>query len=471
MGSIDSELYGRECRAAYKSKLLSLRPGKRGGWTGLFFERGKIMRILVQRKIFYVFEISLLFLLFLSVFLIGTALAVDKPKGTLGLFLGEITPQIKQAAGLREVNGALIQQVLRDSAAARVGLQAGDLVIGVDNSGVIGLIDVVQRIGKHSSGESIALVILRPDGQGHVQQFRVNPVLQPVATGFIPGQPVPQPSQAFSSPQSNPLANPPANPLGSQFKQKPLSTPSPLGTGFAGSMVPVRTLVSQYGNCSAVAPANWIIYGSRREGDALDIIAPDRSMTANYLILGIAGIATQINPNLYATPEIYLRHYISFGGKLPVSYGQPIRDDFGYTWLPYETDPNNPRGGAMGVVFYRVWPIAGNPPGYILLFRQAQTMKQIWKSQGAQAIAVALSIRCTVQLRPSGGTGGRDRTDDDKVESSYNQQLGMEYAHDAATGENYWVSPSTDWQNDGPEGPGYYKRSGNDLRKLSPGRK
>ena len=25
MGSVDSELYGRECRAAYKSKLLSLR--------------------------------------------------------------------------------------------------------------------------------------------------------------------------------------------------------------------------------------------------------------------------------------------------------------------------------------------------------------------------------------------------------------------------------------------------------------
>jgi hypothetical protein len=303
------------------------------------------MRILVQRKIFYVFEISLLFLLFLSVFLIGTASAVDKPKGT-------------------------------------------------------------------------------------------------------------------------------ANPLGSQLKQKPLSTPSRLGTGFAGSMVPVRMLVSQYGNCSAVTPAGWVIYGERREGDALDIIAPDRSMTANYQILGVPGKLTQSYPNLYGTPEVNLHNSISSGGKLRVSYGQPIRDDFGYTWLPYElADPNDPRPPPKGVVLYRVWrPLPGDPGGYIMLRRRAQTAKPLWERQGAQALAVALSIRCTRELRPSGGSGGRGRTDDDKVESTYNQQLGMEYAHDAATGENYWVSPSNDWQNDGPQGPGYYKRSGNDLRKLSPGR-
>lgn len=428
------------------------------------------MGIRVQKKICHVVGINLFFLLFLSVFFVATAAAVDKPKGTLGVALGEITPDIKQAAGLQEVNGAVIQQVLPNSAAARVGLQPGDLIIGVDDAGVDGPADVVRRIGKHSSGESVALVILRPDRQGHVQQFQVNSVLQPAATGFTPSPPVSQPTQPFSDHQSNPLAKSPPNHQVSKLKQKPLSTQSPLGTRFAGSMQPVRTHVNQYRTCSAVAPANWIISGENREGNALDIIAADRSMYAGYFISGVTGLMITYNPNLYATPEIYLQNNLSSYGKFQVSYGQPIRDDFGYTWLPYEvTDPNDPRGG-KGVVLYRVWPLPDNPAGYILLLRDARTEKPLWERQGAQAIAVALSIRCTVQLRPPTGSDGRGRTEDDKVESTYNQQLGMEYAHDAATGENYWVSQSTDWQNDGPEGPGYYKRSGNDLRKLAPGR-
>jgi hypothetical protein len=31
------------------------------------------------------------------------------------------------------------------------------------------------------------------------------------------------------------------------------------------------------------------------------------------------------------------------------------------------------------------------------------------------------------------------------VESTYNQQLGMEYAHDPDTGENYWMNHAADW--------------------------
>jgi hypothetical protein len=138
-----------------------------------------------------------------------------------------------------------------------------------------------------------------------------------------------------------------------------------------------------------------------------------------------------------------------------VVYGQPLRDDtFGYTWLPFEIgDPKLPTPPAKGVVLYRVWPIPNDPNGYIVLQRRAQTPKPLWERKGAQAIAVALSIRCARQLRPSPDVGGRRPPGDDQMESTYNQQLGMEYAHDAATGENYWVNRSTDWDDTGPQGP------------------
>jgi hypothetical protein len=255
-------------------------------------------------------------------------------------------------------------------------------------------------------------------------------------------------------------------------RQRPPMGPSPLGTGFAGGMVPVRLHVDLYRTCMVVAPHDWVIYGSRREGDALDIMASDQSMAASYGVAGAPGSLARLYPHLYGTAEARLHSGLSAGGRVPVVYGQPMRDNtFGYTWLPFEIgDPNAPSPPAKGVVLYRVWPIPNDPPGYILLQRRAQTAKHLWGRQGAQAISVALSIRCTRQLQSSPDAAGRGGTGDDRAESTYNEQLGMEYAHDAVTGENYWVSPSIDWRDTGPDGPGYYKRSGNEWRKLVPGR-
>jgi hypothetical protein len=46
----------------------------------------------------------------------------------------------------------------------------------------------------------------------------------------------------------------------------------------------------------------------------------------------------------------------------------------------------------------------------------------------------------------------------------------MEYVHDPDTGENYWVNPSQDYDENGRDGPGYYKQVGFDTKKLSEGR-
>ncbi|MBN1822307.1 MAG: hypothetical protein JW833_16420, partial [Prolixibacteraceae bacterium] len=80
-----------------------------------------------------------------------------------------------------------------------------------------------------------------------------------------------------------------------------------------------------------------------------------------------------------------------------------------------------------------------------------------------------LSIRSVVQIQTNSNYSSGSN-EDTEVESGYNMQLGMEYVHDPDTGENYWVSPGTDYNETGRDGPGYYKQVGNDIKKLLPGR-
>jgi hypothetical protein len=82
-----------------------------------------------------------------------------------------------------------------------------------------------------------------------------------------------------------------------------------------------------------------------------------------------------------------------------------------------------------------------------------------------------------VPLRPSkadftSGPSSAERSRASKAEkdSDYSRWLGMEHYHDEKTGQNYWVSPSNDWNENGLEGPGYYVRIGGEDRKLDPGR-
>jgi hypothetical protein len=250
----------------------------------------------------------------------------------------------------------------------------------------------------------------------------------------------------------------------------PAPPDSPLGLRFVGRMQPLLKLVDNFGHCQAATPANWSIVGANREGTGLDLISADRAAYAGYLITGKPGnlpIAAGI------TPEVNIHNHLSARGKIPISYGQSISGPFGYIWLPYEAwNPALPGEGAKGVVVYQALLTPGNPPGFVLIMRTAQTAQSRWEPEGAQAIAVALSIRCTAQLRAPGGGGvggggGRGGVSaDDQVESTYNQQLGMEYAHDPDTGENYWMNHAADWTDSGPEGPGYYKGS----KKLAAGR-
>jgi hypothetical protein len=241
-----------------------------------------------------------------------------------------------------------------------------------------------------------------------------------------------------------------------------------IGTSYKGSVQPLKPLVSQGGQCSAWSPAHWVISGVSPQGNALDLILPDKSMYAGYLSVGIPG-SKAYKDTAFASPRAFLNTTISESGKYKVTWGKPLQDKLGMTILSFEImDPNDSRQG-KGVVIYQVTKVPGDIDGYIIESYTAQTFKDLWASQGAEAIAVALSIRCTGGARTYGSTYRSIYPK--KIESFYAKEVGLDFAHNPTTGENYWVNVVTDKNVQGAQGPGYYLKSGNDLKKLLPGRK
>jgi len=124
------------------------------------------------------------------------------------------------------------------------------------------------------------------------------------------------------------------------------------------------------------------------------------------------------------------------------------------------------------VVAYRVFGRVES--GYAVLMRTAGTPTNTWSRIGKEATAVARSVQCQVPLLPSKmkldipeppkkGNKGQD------LRSADSPWFATESYYDPKTGQNYWVSPTRDWDETGMEGPGYYIKIGSSARKLRPG--
>ena len=128
------------------------------------------------------------------------------------------------------------------------------------------------------------------------------------------------------------------------------------------------------------------------------------------------------------------------------------------------------------MAFYQVIPAGGD--GYMIVMRTAGTGTGagMWEKKVAEAMAVARSLRCQVPNVPPGPDPPELNTKSDsgsnnggEADTMYNTWLEMEYYHNPQNGENYWVSPSENYSQYGPDGPGYYATYGNSLIKLDPG--
>ena len=85
-------------------------------------------------------------------------------RGQLGVTIAPVTPDIAEALTLGTAGGALITQVAKDSAAARAGLRAGDIVTALNGRGVKSAAEFRNAIGLLRVGEKVEIALLR-DGQ------------------------------------------------------------------------------------------------------------------------------------------------------------------------------------------------------------------------------------------------------------------------------------------------------------------
>jgi serine protease Do len=85
-------------------------------------------------------------------------------RGQLGVMVQPVTPELAEAFGLDEKNGALIGEVTPGSPAERSGLQPGDVILEFDGKKVEGSAELRLMVSKAQPGSEVSAVVFR-DGK------------------------------------------------------------------------------------------------------------------------------------------------------------------------------------------------------------------------------------------------------------------------------------------------------------------
>lgn len=238
----------------------------------------------------------------------------------------------------------------------------------------------------------------------------------------------------------------------------------------------VQVAVKQAGHCSAYLPPGWSMQ-SNPQASAADFFSADRRAYAGW---GVRHVNRAMEPYygpLHGAPEQAAAH---LAGQImqavlndagSVRYTSPPQPFLGYfTLRRFETARSH------GLVFYRSYP-GMTAQEYIGSSYFAIADKSLGPAGLMLASGVATSIRCQTQLVPRrdpgpASRGGRSERAGCGGEGSlrgYNKELGHQYAH-SSSGENYLLDHATQWQENGPQGAGYYRHNGNFQEKLELGR-
>jgi Do/DeqQ family serine protease len=82
-------------------------------------------------------------------------------RGHIGVAIQDLTPDIAQALGTTQTQGAVIARVEGGSPAERAGLRTNDLVVAVNGAPIRNGIELRNRVGLSKVGDSVDLTILR----------------------------------------------------------------------------------------------------------------------------------------------------------------------------------------------------------------------------------------------------------------------------------------------------------------------
>ena len=83
-------------------------------------------------------------------------------RGLLGVSISDVTAETAEALGLDdEIQGALVQEVVSDSAAETAGIEVGDVIVAVDGEEITSAADLRTTVGLRRSGETVRIEVLR----------------------------------------------------------------------------------------------------------------------------------------------------------------------------------------------------------------------------------------------------------------------------------------------------------------------
>ncbi len=91
----------------------------------------------------------------------GFAMRHHGKGGFLGVATTALTPELRRHFGVPEESGVLVAKVVDDSAAARAGVQVGDILTAVGGSEVESTGDVIRAVGKLEPGSAVDLELWR----------------------------------------------------------------------------------------------------------------------------------------------------------------------------------------------------------------------------------------------------------------------------------------------------------------------
>ena len=89
-------------------------------------------------------------------------------RARLGVMIRDLTPELADALDLEVTEGAVIREVVSDTAAEDAGLMAGDVIAEVDGEPVRDANDLRNRIGMMRAGTEVELRVIRLDGEAEV---------------------------------------------------------------------------------------------------------------------------------------------------------------------------------------------------------------------------------------------------------------------------------------------------------------
>ncbi|MCU7966629.1 MAG: Do family serine endopeptidase, partial [gamma proteobacterium symbiont of Bathyaustriella thionipta] len=82
-------------------------------------------------------------------------------RGLLGVQVQDLTPELASAFGVKVKQGAVVAQVIADSAASKAGIKAGDIIIAANGRTITSSSDLRNYIGLKRPGDTTQLKILR----------------------------------------------------------------------------------------------------------------------------------------------------------------------------------------------------------------------------------------------------------------------------------------------------------------------